>query len=186
MYKLLETIHEQVHGGNDSANFKLLFNMITWHNGNFREHMTRRICWVNSVQLLQLEEPEPNSVSSKFPLWDKLHRAMLKYVKRCYWLLPPSSKEEVLERNVLASLKEVLLISTRRFATRSLRFMDAYHKGLNGRQAAWAAKKYRGHRVIPEVILQDLIPVDVNWYHDLIITLHLNMIYSLDFWFISM
>ncbi|KAG1728208.1 hypothetical protein EDB19DRAFT_1642570 [Suillus lakei] len=22
------------------------------------------------------------------------------------------------------------------------RFIDAYHKGLNGRQAAWAAKKY--------------------------------------------
>ena len=50
----------------------------------------------------------------------------------------------------------------RRFATRSLRFTDAYRKGLNGRQAAWAAKKYRGHRVIPESILQDLAQADVN------------------------
>jgi hypothetical protein len=41
------------------------------------------------------------------------------------------------------------------FATRSLRFMDAYRKGLNGRQAAWAAKKYRGHRVLPDTILDE-------------------------------
>ena len=34
--------------------------------------------------------------------------------------------------------------------------MDAYRKGLNGCQAVWAAKKYRGHRVIPASILADL------------------------------
>ena len=34
--------------------------------------------------------------------------------------------------------------------------MDAYRKGLHGRQAAWAAKKYRGHRVIPASLLKDL------------------------------
>ena len=34
--------------------------------------------------------------------------------------------------------------------------MDAYRKGLDGRQAAWAAKKYRGHRVIPASLLADL------------------------------
>ena len=32
--------------------------------------------------------------------------------------------------------------------------MDAYHKGLNGEQAAWAAKRYRGHRVLPSTILE--------------------------------
>ena len=45
--------------------------------------------------------------------------------------------------------------STSRFSTRSRRFMDAYHKGLNGEQAAWAAKKYRGHRVLPSTILKE-------------------------------
>ena len=40
-----------------------------------------------------------------------------------------------------------------RFATHSLRFMHAYCLGLNGTQAAWAAKKYRGHRTIPDDIL---------------------------------
>ncbi|GLB43911.1 hypothetical protein LshimejAT787_1500950 [Lyophyllum shimeji] len=78
------------------------------------------------------------------------------YAKRRYRLLPESSKEEDLERNVLASLEEVPLISMRRFATRSLRFMDAYRKNLNGAQAAWAAKKYRGHRTIPDRILVEL------------------------------
>ncbi|KAJ7126703.1 hypothetical protein C8R44DRAFT_617481 [Mycena epipterygia] len=40
-----------------------------------------------------------------------------------------------------------------RFATRSDRFMDAYRKGLNGLQAAWAGKRYRGHRVLPKNIM---------------------------------
>jgi hypothetical protein len=38
---------------------------------------------------------------------------------------------------------------------RSLRFMDAYRRGLTGRQAAWAAKKYRGHHVLPDSILEE-------------------------------
>jgi hypothetical protein len=35
--------------------------------------------------------------------------------------------------------------------------MDAYRKGLTGAQAAWAAKKYRGHRVVPITILIELL-----------------------------
>jgi hypothetical protein len=34
--------------------------------------------------------------------------------------------------------------------------MDAYVRGLNGRQAAWAARKYRGHRVLPEGIMDEI------------------------------
>jgi hypothetical protein len=34
--------------------------------------------------------------------------------------------------------------------------MDAYRKGLTGTQAAWAAKKYHGHRVVPITILAEL------------------------------
>ena len=43
-----------------------------------------------------------------------------------------------------------------RFSARSCCFMDAYEKGLNGKQAAWASKKFRGHRVLPESIFCDL------------------------------
>lgn len=34
--------------------------------------------------------------------------------------------------------------------------MDAYNKGLTGLQAAWAGKKYRGHRVLPITILEEI------------------------------
>ncbi|KAJ6520792.1 hypothetical protein DFH09DRAFT_939523 [Mycena vulgaris] len=43
-----------------------------------------------------------------------------------------------------------------RFATRSSRFADAYFHGLNGADAAWAKKKYRGHRTLPPRYLEDL------------------------------
>jgi hypothetical protein len=32
--------------------------------------------------------------------------------------------------------------------------MDAYRKGLDGCQAAWAVKKFKGHRVVPENVLE--------------------------------
>ncbi|KAG6918730.1 hypothetical protein DXG01_012215 [Tephrocybe rancida] len=43
----------------------------------------------------------------------------------------------------------------------SCRFEDAYARGLNGKQAAWAARKYRGHRVLPETILDKLEAADI-------------------------
>jgi hypothetical protein len=43
----------------------------------------------------------------------------------------------------------VPLTSMRKFATRSRRFMDAYEQGLN----RWAARKYRGHPVLPVSIM---------------------------------
>ncbi|KAK6989045.1 hypothetical protein R3P38DRAFT_2572137, partial [Favolaschia claudopus] len=36
------------------------------------------------------------------------------------------------------------------------RFMDAadaYNRGLDGKWAAWAGKKYHGHRVLPETLM---------------------------------
>ncbi|KAF9479140.1 hypothetical protein BDN70DRAFT_807496, partial [Pholiota conissans] len=35
------------------------------------------------------------------------------------------------------------------------RFVDAYERGLNGQQAAWAARKDRGHRVLPPEIMEE-------------------------------
>ena len=34
--------------------------------------------------------------------------------------------------------------------------MDGYERGLNGRQAAWAALKYKEHRVLQAEILKEL------------------------------
>ncbi|KAH9042364.1 hypothetical protein EDB84DRAFT_1266827, partial [Lactarius hengduanensis] len=36
-----------------------------------------------------------------------------------------------------------------RFANRAARFITAYRDGLSGAQAAWANKKYHGHRALP-------------------------------------
>jgi hypothetical protein len=35
------------------------------------------------------------------------------------------------------------------YANRSFRFIDAYAQGLNGSQAAWANRRYHGHRTLP-------------------------------------
>ncbi|KIK95234.1 hypothetical protein PAXRUDRAFT_86103, partial [Paxillus rubicundulus Ve08.2h10] len=75
--------------------------------------------------------------------------------KRKYREFPQSSKEEDLERNVLNALNTVSLKAMRKFATQSRHFIDAYQKGLNRQQAAWAAKKYHRHRVLPQHILQE-------------------------------
>jgi len=40
--------------------------------------------------------------------------------------------------------------------------MDAYQKWLNGRQAAWASKKYQGHRVLPDSIDEELDKANIN------------------------
>lgn len=37
-----------------------------------------------------------------------------------------------------------------------MRFMHSYQRGLSGRQAMWAAKKYHGHRTLPPDILAEL------------------------------
>ncbi|KAG2078385.1 hypothetical protein BDR04DRAFT_1124254 [Suillus decipiens] len=87
----------------------------------------------------------------------------LNFIEQCWgyskWLyheFPVSSKEVNLKHNVLTVLDSVPLDAIHRFSTQSLRFMDAYCKGLNGKQAAWASKRYRGHRVLPETIMAEL------------------------------
>ncbi|KAI5900010.1 uncharacterized protein SCHCODRAFT_02661576 [Schizophyllum commune H4-8] len=69
------------------------------------------------------------------------------YAKGVYQLNPESSREDALGKNALAALDAVPLESIRRYTMRTCRFASAYAVfGLNGKQAAWAAKKYRGHR----------------------------------------
>ena len=78
------------------------------------------------------------------------------WAKSIYRIYPPSLREDDLERNTLQALASIPLPMMRKYANRSRRFMDAYDRGLNGSQAAWAARKYRGHRVLPQNILDEL------------------------------
>ena len=54
------------------------------------------------------------------------------------------------------ALDSIPLKHIRKYARRSFRYMDAYQKGLNIKQAAYAVKKYKRHRVIPQSILDEL------------------------------
>ncbi|CAG8728244.1 12694_t:CDS:1, partial [Acaulospora morrowiae] len=40
----------------------------------------------------------------------------------------------------------------RNFAHKSWRYMDVYEKGLEGKTAEWAVKKYKSHCILPERI----------------------------------
>ncbi|KAH7919685.1 hypothetical protein BV22DRAFT_1107991 [Leucogyrophana mollusca] len=57
--------------------------------------------------------------------------------------------------DIIVALDSVPLETMQRFVNRSLWFMDAYRHGLNGKQAAFATKKYRGHCTLPVSILDD-------------------------------
>ncbi|KAE9382495.1 hypothetical protein BT96DRAFT_1027632 [Gymnopus androsaceus JB14] len=35
--------------------------------------------------------------------------------------------------------------------------LEAYGKGLNGAQAAWASKKHKGHRILPDSLMDDMV-----------------------------
>ena len=55
------------------------------------------------------------------------------------------------------------LITIRRFFQKAWRYMDAYKKGLDARQAAVAAKQYKSHRkiVLPADIIASIPKGDV-------------------------
>ncbi|KIL55796.1 hypothetical protein M378DRAFT_90298, partial [Amanita muscaria Koide BX008] len=59
-------------------------------------------------------------------------------------------------RNMLSALDSITIDEIRKYSCRSCRFMDAYRRGLNARQAAWARKRYRGHRVLPNTIMEEI------------------------------
>ena len=77
-------------------------------------------------------------------------------------LTPRASKSFYFERSIFTNPVDIdgpegdEQPMMRKYATWSCRFMDAYDRGLNGIQAAWAACKYRGHRVLPQNILDEL------------------------------
>ncbi|KIM92435.1 hypothetical protein PILCRDRAFT_94260 [Piloderma croceum F 1598] len=86
----------------------------------------------------------------------------LNFIEQCWGFLkhlhcqyPTSSKEADLKQNVLSALDSVPLDVMHWFTTHAHHFMEAYAKGLKGKGAAWAAKKYCGHWVLPESFLKE-------------------------------
>jgi len=54
-------------------------------------------------------------------------------------------------------LDHISLSKIRAYARKSYRYMDAYKKGLNVKQAEYAVKKYKRHCIIPNNILEDIL-----------------------------
>ncbi|KIK82357.1 hypothetical protein PAXRUDRAFT_95498, partial [Paxillus rubicundulus Ve08.2h10] len=77
------------------------------------------------------------------------------YTKQLYHCCSLSSKEADLELNVII-LDSVPIESICKFETCSLHFMDAYHKGLNGKKAAFVARKCCGHQTLPLSVFDNL------------------------------
>ncbi|OAX44335.1 hypothetical protein K503DRAFT_852746 [Rhizopogon vinicolor AM-OR11-026] len=69
--------------------------------------------------------------------------------------------EEDLEKNLVDALDSVTVEQMRKYARRSRVFMNTCQKGLAGKQAAWATKKYHGHRVLPDSILAELEEAEI-------------------------
>jgi hypothetical protein len=57
---------------------------------------------------------------------------------------------------VLIALNQVPLSQIRVFARKSYRYIDAYRKGLDAKQAEYAVKHYKRHRVIPNILFHDI------------------------------
>ncbi|KAJ3927036.1 MAG: hypothetical protein NXY57DRAFT_904603 [Lentinula lateritia] len=47
-------------------------------------------------------------------------------------------------------------LQTHQFHHTMFNQLDAYHRGLSGKQAAWAGKMYHGHYVLPDSIMKDI------------------------------
>ncbi|TFY77605.1 hypothetical protein EWM64_g6409 [Hericium alpestre] len=73
-----------------------------------------------------------------------------------YRISPRTSNFAEMERNIKASLDDVPLLTIRRYANRSARFISAYGQGLSGPQAAWANRRYHGHRVLPPEMVAEV------------------------------
>ena len=61
-----------------------------------------------------------------------------------------------LQCTVPAALESVNIITIRKFARKAWRYMDLYRKGITGKLAEYAAKKYKSHRCIPDYVLAEL------------------------------
>jgi len=59
-------------------------------------------------------------------------------------------------RTVPDALDQVPITLIRKFARKSARYMDVYRKGLTGKAAEYATRKYHSHRRVPESIFSDM------------------------------
>ena len=62
-----------------------------------------------------------------------------------------------LQQTVPKALDSVPLITIRKYAQKSWRYMDIYRKGITGKMAEFAAKKYKSHHCVPDTIYNEIM-----------------------------
>ena len=62
-----------------------------------------------------------------------------------------------LQKTVPEALDSVPLITIRKFARKSWRYIDIYNKGVTGKLAEFAAKKYKSHRHVPDEVYNEIL-----------------------------
>jgi len=65
-------------------------------------------------------------------------------------------------QTVPEALDQIPLALIRKFARKSARYMDAYRKGITGKAAEYAIRKYHSHRRVPMSIYNDLEEAGIN------------------------
>ncbi|KIO15956.1 hypothetical protein M407DRAFT_86598 [Tulasnella calospora MUT 4182] len=116
--------------------------------------------FINQKSLLQ-ELVE--SRGHKFLFYPKFH-CELNFIEMCwgrakyeYRMYGIPRNEAQQQERVRQALDSVSHTSMLRFANRSARFMNAYHQGLSGSQAAWANRKYHSHRTLPPELVAEIM-----------------------------
>jgi hypothetical protein len=61
-----------------------------------------------------------------------------------------------LQKIVPEALDSISSITIRKFARKSWRYMDIYRKGISGKLAEFAVKKYKSHRRVPDNIYNEI------------------------------
>ncbi|EIW77797.1 hypothetical protein CONPUDRAFT_62226 [Coniophora puteana RWD-64-598 SS2] len=63
-----------------------------------------------------------------------------------------------MEKNVKACLDSIICLTfcIRRYANRAARFISAYAGGLTGAELAWVNRKYSGHRILPQFMINEV------------------------------
>jgi len=89
----------------------------------------------------------------KFELYPKYH-CECNFIERYWGAAKRMAREQCdytfasLQKKVPQILDEIPLSMIRKFSRKAWRYIDAYHKGLNGMEAEKSVKKYKSHRRI--------------------------------------